>query len=429
MAADGSSRTGRATARVRAAARGARRRAGRDAHPRGRQDAQREPRRDRLERDGVQAPRRGREGVARPGGRGDEAGPTELRAQRATRGGGSHPPVQLSDRAPGMAGCGRAGGGERLHRQAQRADATGHPAPRVGVRSPARGTVQRCHRHRRRRRSPGRASRHGHDRVHRLGGGRLANHGGGCPSDQEAAARARRVGSVHRAGRRETRRRRSGWHVRRVPERWAGVHLGGAVLRRGARLRRVHGQRRRGDRRSEDRRSVWRRRRRSADLPSGSRSGPPRDRRYLRPGRVGRPGRSGAAEPEQGLLLRADADRPHRPRTPALRTRDLRTAGHGHARARPRPRDRACQRVELRARRQHLHLQPGDRDARGDRVAGRDRVGQRSAEGQRRCAVRWNEVQRAGAGAGSRGNHRVHAIQACAPGLRPGAIARVVVPL
>ena len=66
--------------------------------------------------------------IARAGGRCDQARAAELRAQRTARGSCSHPSVQLPDRVARLAGRGRNGRGQRLHRQAERADAARHVA-------------------------------------------------------------------------------------------------------------------------------------------------------------------------------------------------------------------------------------------------------------------------------------------------------------
>ena len=147
----------------------------------------------------------------------------------------------------------------------------------AGVR-PARRRLPGGHRRWRHRRGAHRRGRLRH--VHRVHSDRQGGHAGGRRAADSVLPRARWQGSDDRLRRRQHRSRRQRRRVLFDEQRRPGLHLGGALLRRGARLRRV---RRQGDRERPrpapgraDRRRHRRRRRRH--LPAAA-----RHRRRARP--------------------------------------------------------------------------------------------------------------------------------------------------
>ena len=222
-------RKGRAAARGGAQDSRADRGAGDAADARGRQAADREPRRDGLERGLLRLLRRATAQHARPShplGRAIAAGDG---AEGAVWRGRGDCAMELPDPADDLEGGPGAGGRQQRDHQAQRDDAADHAAVRRDLRSPAAGRGQ--HRHRLRRHGRARAGgqpAHAYDRVHRLVRHRPRDRAPGRRAGQEDAPGAGRQGCLHRGRGCRPGCGRAGRGLGRAAQRRAGLHLGRA---------------------------------------------------------------------------------------------------------------------------------------------------------------------------------------------------------
>ena len=247
----------------------------------------------------------------------------------ALPGGGDHQPLELpADPGPGRRDPGAAGrrrGGHQAVGVHAAGPGRGGQGLEGGDRRPRRARLRPGDRRDRRR--PGRRGRL--HPVHRLRPDRAQGDGPGRRDADPGQPRARRQGPDDRPRRRRPRPGGQRRRLRRDDELRPDLHLGGADLRRGARLRRVRAEADQGGRRPAPggRRQDSEKGRRGDDLakPDRDRRGPRRRRDRLR--RQGDDRRQ--AGRGSGRLLRTDRAGRRRPLDEGDARRDLRARSSG----------------------------------------------------------------------------------------------------